>query len=97
MQKPSFTKDQLITSTVASKNFGAIRKRARKEPQFILDNGQLDTVILDYAQYEKLFLRLQELEEIQDAKVLEARIERLERSPEVAIPWRKVKRTAPNE
>lgn len=97
MQKPSFTKDQLISASVASKNFGTIRKRAQQEPLFILDNGQLDTVILGYAQYEKLFLCLQELEEIQEAKVLEDRLDRLERNPEVAIPWRKVRRTAPNE
>ena len=97
MQKPRFTRDQLITSSFASKHFGQIREHARKEPLAIMDNGQLDTVILGYAQYEQLVGRLLELEKMHEAVVLEERIERLQENPDVAVPWRQVRRSNPNE
>lgn len=37
--------------------------------------------------------RLIEQQEIKEARILEARIERLEKNPQSAIPWRKVRRT----
>ncbi|MCL6443670.1 MAG: hypothetical protein K6T83_09480 [Alicyclobacillus sp.] len=93
MDKPLFTRDQLIPSSVASKNFGQVRKRAKELPQFISENGTVDTVVLDYDQYEKMYQRLRELEEKEEARILESRIERLEQHPETAIPWRGVRRT----
>lgn len=93
MDKPHFTRDQLIPSSVASKNFGKVRKRAKEVPQFISENGVVDTVVIDYDQYERMYQRLRELEEKEEARILEARIKRLEENPETAIPWRKVKRT----
>lgn len=62
-----------------------------------MDNGQLDTVILEYAQYEQLVGRLLELEKMHEAVVLEERIERLQENPDVAVPWRQVRRSSPNE
>lgn len=97
MHKPRFTRDQLITSSFATRHFGQIREHARKEPLVIMDNGRLDTVILGYAQYEQLVGRLLELEQMHEAVVLEERIERLQKSPDVAIPWRQVRRSNPNE
>jgi hypothetical protein len=64
-------------------------KHAKEEPIVILDNGEWDTVILGYAQYEQLFQRLLEHEAI----VLEGRVDRLENHPESAVPWRQVKRS----
>lgn len=93
LDKPHFTRDQLVPSSVASKSFGAIRKRARDNPQFISDNGVVDTVVMGYDQYERMYQRLRELEEREEARVLEERIERLELHPETAIPWRGVRRT----
>lgn len=93
MDKPSFTRDQLIPSSVASKNFGQVRKRAKEMPQFISENGTVDTVVLDYDLYERIYQRLRELEEKEEARILESRIERLEKHPETAIPWRRVRRT----
>jgi len=48
---------------------------------------------MGYDQFEKMYQRLYELEEKEEARILEARIERLEKYPETAIPWRKVRRT----
>ena len=62
-----------------------------------MDNGRWDTVILGYAQYERLFQRLLELEQRYEASVLEARIEGLQTHPESAVPWRQVKRSRGNE
>lgn len=97
MHKPRFTSDQLIASSFASKHFGKIREHARKEPLVIMDNGQLDTVILGYGQYEQLVGRLLELEEMLEAVVLEERTERLQKNPDVTMPWRQVRRSTPNE
>lgn len=97
MHKPRFTRDQLISSSFASKHFGQIREHARKEPLVIMDNGDLDTVILGYDQYEQLVGRLLDLEEMLEAVVLEERIERLKTNPDVAVPWRQVRRSRPNE
>lgn len=93
MDKPTFTTDQLIPSSVASKNFGKIRKQAQVSPQYISDNGIVDTVILGYDQFEDMYRRLREFEEREESRILEFRMKRLEEHPETAIPWRKVKRT----
>lgn len=97
MGKPSFTQDQMVKSSDASKHFGEVRKHAKEQPILIMDNGKWDTVILGYPQYEKLYQRLLELEERYEASVLESRIERLERHPESAVPWRQVKRSRGDE
>lgn len=97
VDKPSFTTDQLIPSSVASKSFGKIRKQAQISPQYITDNGIVDTVVLGYAQFEKMYGRLRELEEKEEARLLEERIERLEKHPETAISWRKMRRTGRND
>ena len=93
MGKPSFTTDQIIPSAVASKHFGEIRKKAQVRPQFISENGKVSTVVLSYVQYENMYQHLLELEEREEARILEGRIERLEKHPETAIPWRNVRRT----
>lgn len=97
MEKPSFTQDQMVKSSDAVKHFGEIRKHAKEQPILIMDNGRWDTVLLGYTQYEKLYQRLVELEERYEASVLESRIERLERQPESAVPWRRVKRSRGDE
>ncbi|SHK65833.1 type II toxin-antitoxin system Phd/YefM family antitoxin [Alicyclobacillus tolerans] len=93
VDKPTFTTDQLIPSSIASKRFGKIRKKAQSSPQYITDNGVVDTVVMGYSQFERMYQRLQELEEKEEARLLEARIERLENHPETAVSWRKVRRT----
>jgi len=45
LEKPVFTKDQVVSATEASKSLSAIRKRAKRAPQFIADHNDIDTVI----------------------------------------------------
>lgn len=93
MVKPVITKDQMVQSSVAAKNFGSLRKKAKQLPQFITENGIIDSVLIDYNYYEEMYERLMELESKEEAKILEQRIERLENDPEIAVSWRDVRRT----
>lgn len=92
MKKPTFSADQLVSASTAAKTFGAIRKKAKTAPQFITDNGEVDTVVLEYNYFEEMYARLQELEEKEEDRVLQQRIERLEENPSVAVPWKSVRR-----
>jgi PHD/YefM family antitoxin component YafN of YafNO toxin-antitoxin module len=93
IMKPVITKEQMVQSSIAAKNFGSLRKKAKHLPQFITDNGKIDTVLLDYDYYEEMYERLMELEDKEEAKILEQRLERLEKEPETAVSWRDVRRT----
>jgi len=93
MDKPTFNKGQLVTSTEASKRFGELRKKAKETPQFITENGKVETVVLDYDYFESLFARMMELEQKEEAGILVERITRLEESPELGVPWRSIRRS----
>lgn len=63
-KKLVFGRDQVVTSTQASKNFGDMRRRARKEPQFVDDrNDGIDTVIVSFDDFEAMAVELQQLRE----------------------------------
>ncbi len=97
MDKPTFNKDQLITSTEASKRFGELRKKAKDAPQFITENGNIETVVLDYHYYESLFMRMMELERKEEEEILIERISRLDNNPEMGVPWRSIRRSDKDE
>lgn len=97
MNKPTFNKDQLITSTEASKRFGELRKKAKEAPQFIMENGNVETVVLDYRYFESLFMRMIELEQKEEEGILIERIARLENNPEIGVPWKSIRRSDKNE
>lgn len=61
--KPVFNVDQLVSNTEAAKKFGELRKKAKLLPQYITDNGNVDTVLLSYELYEALYQRLAEVEQ----------------------------------
>ncbi|MDO3680160.1 type II toxin-antitoxin system Phd/YefM family antitoxin [Paenibacillus ehimensis] len=61
--KPTFHVDQLISSSEASKKFGEVRKKAKSLPQYITENGNVDTVILSYELFESMYRRLNQLEQ----------------------------------
>lgn len=62
--KLMFGRDQVVTSTQASKNFGAVRRRARKQPVFISDrNDGIDTVIVGFDEFEDMARELVRLRE----------------------------------
>lgn len=88
MQKPAFTVDQLVSSTQAVKNFGELRRKAKTRPIAITDNGDVDTIVIGYSYFERMYARLMELESREEERVLGERIERLEQDPQAGIPWR---------
>ena len=61
--KPQFDKDQIVTASEAVRKFSETRKRAKNKPLFILDGGNVDSVILSYPQYEEFFSELTYLRE----------------------------------
>ncbi|MFE8698386.1 hypothetical protein ACFYKT_18940 [Cytobacillus sp. FJAT-53684] len=64
MDKPRFNVDQVIPASIASRRFGEVRKNAKSLPQFISENNRIDSVILDYHQYEEMFRELETLREL---------------------------------
>lgn len=93
MNKPSITKEQIVKSSEASKRFGQIRKKAKDTPLYITDNGNIDSVILGYEYFEKMYGRLIELEEKEESRILSKRMSELEENPSSAVSWRDVRRT----
>ena len=91
--KPSITKDQIVKSSIASRNFGEYRKKAKINPIYISDNGTIETVMLDYNYFEQMYQRLSELEELEETRILSERGERLEKDPSLAVSWKDVRRT----
>lgn len=60
--KIAFSRDRIISATQASKNFGECRQRAKHEPLFVTDrNARVDTVIVDYDEFEAMALELERL------------------------------------
>ena len=59
-----FGRDQVVTSTQAGKNFGEMRRRARKAPLFVSDrNDGIDTVIVSYDDFERMAREIDRLRE----------------------------------
>lgn len=93
MDKPLFNADQLISASKAAKKFGTVRENAKKAPQYITDNGELDSVLMGYKYFEEMFSRLKELEELDEIRVLSERIDRLDNDPSSAISWKDIRRS----
>mgnify|MGYP007008944170 CR=1 FL=1 len=68
MDKPTFTADQLVPASIAAKSFGSLRKKAKKVPQFITENGVVGEVLLDYQFYEEIYGRLRKLELLEEKR-----------------------------
>ena len=60
--KLAFSRDQVVTSTQASKNFGEMRRRAKEGPLYVSDrNDGIDTVIVGFDDFEQMALELDRL------------------------------------
>ena len=82
-KKLVFGRDQVVTSTQASKNFGEARRRARKGPLFVSDrNDGIDTVIVGYDEFEAMAVELQQLREERLYAVAAARVAEMDASPD---------------
>ena len=92
MTKPNLTVDQLITSSEAAKKFGDLRKKAKVLPQFITDNGTVDSVLISYELFEQMYDRLAQLEDEEERRILLQRIESSEQNPAAAKSWKDIRR-----
>jgi hypothetical protein len=68
IEKPTFTANQLVSASAAAKSFGSLRKKAKKAPQYITENGVVGEVLLDYKYFEELYGRLKKLEELEEKR-----------------------------
>ena len=60
--KVLFSRDQVVSSTQASKNFGAMKERAREEPLFVSDrNAKVDFVLLSFDEFERMAVEIDSL------------------------------------
>ncbi len=92
MVKPSLNVDQLVSSKDASKKFGEVRKKAQEVPQFVMDNGSVDTVIIGYDLYEEMYDRLTQLEQAEERRILFERIDQIDRNPAASKSWKEIRR-----
>lgn len=83
VDKPRFTRDQIVPASKASKSFGKVRKNAKILPQFISQNNKIDSVVLDYEQYEKLFEELETLREMSWEFDIANRLKKADSTPNV--------------
>lgn len=93
MEKPKFDRDQLIKASDVPRQFASIRKQAKDKPLVVTENGEFDTVILNYQFFEEMYSRLLELEEQNELLILSKRLEDLEKNPERAVDWRDIRRS----
>ncbi|MCI8367925.1 MAG: hypothetical protein HFJ66_10100 [Eggerthellaceae bacterium] len=74
LEKPFFTKEQIVSATTASKEFSALRKRAKKQPQYISGRNGIDSVLLDYDTYERMYGELQYFHEQEFERIAAERV-----------------------
>lgn len=83
--KLMFSRDQVVTSTQAGKNFGEMRRRARKAPLFVSDrNDGIDTVIVSYDDFEGMARELERLREESLQSIAASRVIAASSDPEHA-------------
>lgn len=82
MEKPQFNKDQVISASNAVKKFAEVRRNAKRNPQFISQNNNIDSVIQSYEDYEKMYMELESLRELFFDLQLSERIEKAELNPQ---------------
>ncbi len=84
--KLTFSREQVISSTQASKNFGECRRRARREPLFVTDrNASIETVIVDYDEFEAMAVELERLRHERLYATAAERLAEVDASPDEAV------------
>lgn len=86
--RPKFSDEQITAAGVASKTFGKVRAAAKKSPQYILANNKLDSVVLDYAHYLKMYQELETYRELFYMDEIARRAEYADAHPEDSISLR---------
>ena len=86
-KKLVFGRDQVVTSTQASKNFGEARRRARRGPLYVSDrNDGIDTVIVGFDEFEEMAVELQQLREERLYALATARVAEIDANPDREMP-----------
>ena len=86
-KKLVFGRDQVVTSTQASKNFGEVRRRARRGPLYVSDrNDGIDTVIIGFDEFEAMAVELQQLREERLYALAAARVAEIDANPDREMP-----------
>ena len=86
-KKLVFGRDQVVTSTQASKNFGEARRRARRGPLYVSDrNDGIDTVIIGFDEFEEMAVELQQLREERLYALAAARVAEIDANPAREMP-----------
>lgn len=83
-----FGRDQLVSASVMARQFGRIKQAVQHKPLYITDNGRVDSVLINFEQYEELLQQLHELEQ----EVLKFRMEEAEREPNSSVDWNSIHR-----
>lgn len=80
--KLAFSKDRVVSATQASKNFGECRRCAKREPLFVTDrNASIETVIVDYDEFEAMAVELEQLRLQRLYDVAAQRLTAIDRDP----------------
>jgi hypothetical protein len=87
-RKPLIIADQITPSTKAAKNFSYLRKTAKEKPQFLSVHGRIDSVLMNYKEYERLYQELENYRELFWQLELTNRISELQTAPEKLVPLR---------
>lgn len=81
-RKPSVTPNQITPVSKASKNFSYLRKAAKEKPQYLSVHGRIDSVMLGYREYEKLYQELEFYRELFWKLEISNRVSELNAAPE---------------
>lgn len=87
-KRPKFSDEQLTAAGVASKTFGKIRAAAKDSPQYILANNKIDSVVLDYDYYLKMYQQLEVYRELSFMSEIILRAEYADAHPEESLSLR---------
>ena len=85
-KKPQFGADQITSASIASKKLAQLRVAAKSAPQYISANNKIDSVILDYTQYEKMYQQLELYRELAWRAEISERSEYADAYPEQLVP-----------
>lgn len=88
--KPSITSDQIPPISKAAKNLSDLRKAAKEKPQYLSVHDRIDSVVLDYREYEKLYQELEFYRELFWKLEISNRVSELNAAPEKLVPLREV-------
>lgn len=87
-ERPKFSDDQITRASDASKKFGQLRTAAKDAPQYISASGKIDSVVLNYEHYLKMFQELEVYRELSYMQEISLRVEHSIAHPEDSLSLR---------